>query len=274
MAHLLQESMSETHEIIYVFANTGFEHEETLIFLDKLDKDLNLNLVWLEAKVMRKNVGTKYKRVTFETASRWQNWNTPDHPFIQVASKYGVPHRGRPHCTRELKIAPMYSYINEVWPERNYNVAIGIRSDEMARRSKNQQKEKIIYPLMEMACDKEDVNIFWEQKDYTLNIPESHGNCLGCFKKSPRKLADVYKSLPNSFDLPRFIENMNRGKAITNGGLSKGIQAMYTGWRYTDDMVDFLKDNHIETPQQTDLFGGCSEECGTSEIAEHAIHFV
>ena len=268
MAALLQESMSETHDIKYVFANTGLEHEETLIFVDKLDKDLGLNLIWVEADVKSDGVGTRHKQVTFETASRWENWESGDHPFLHVSSKYGVPHRGRRHCTRELKLAPMYSFINQQWPERNYEIAIGIRADEKRRRSKNQYRDNILYPLMSLGYDKQDVNTFWEGKSYTLNIPEELGNCIPCFNKSLPKLAKAYKAVPMIFEIPRFVEKVNTAKGVYRGELVHGIQTMYQGWRNTDSLLELMKSSKlIEASDMPDQSGTCGEECGGLDLA-------
>ena len=37
--------------VLFVFLNTGKEKEETLLFVEKCDKEFNLNVIWLEAKI-------------------------------------------------------------------------------------------------------------------------------------------------------------------------------------------------------------------------------
>ena len=57
--------------MLFVYANTGKEKEETLVFLNKLDLHFNLGIVWIEAKVNPiKGKGTEYTIVDFNTASR------------------------------------------------------------------------------------------------------------------------------------------------------------------------------------------------------------
>ena len=51
MAYLIKKRFEDTHELLFVFANTSREKEETLVFLDQCDKAFGLNVVWVEAKV-------------------------------------------------------------------------------------------------------------------------------------------------------------------------------------------------------------------------------
>jgi len=56
---------------VFIFANTGKEREETLEFVNKCDKEFDLNIVWLEANINNeKGIATTYNIVNFKTASR------------------------------------------------------------------------------------------------------------------------------------------------------------------------------------------------------------
>ena len=56
---------------VFIFANTGKERPETLDFVDKCDKEFNLNIVWLEALINEdKGVATSFKIVDYNSASR------------------------------------------------------------------------------------------------------------------------------------------------------------------------------------------------------------
>jgi 3'-phosphoadenosine 5'-phosphosulfate sulfotransferase (PAPS reductase)/FAD synthetase len=106
MAWEIKRRYSGAYQIIFGFANTGKEREETLVFVDRCDREWGLNLVWVEALVnhdQRKSSG--HKIVSFETAAR------NGEPFEEVIKKYGIPNKPFPHCTRELKRNALQSYL-------------------------------------------------------------------------------------------------------------------------------------------------------------------
>ncbi|BBI90503.1 phosphoadenosine phosphosulfate reductase [Tenacibaculum phage PTm1] len=49
---MAKENKSDEYEMVFVFANTGQENEETLEFVNKCDEEYNLNVVWIEAKTI------------------------------------------------------------------------------------------------------------------------------------------------------------------------------------------------------------------------------
>lgn len=107
MCFLLKEHLSHLYNFLFIYANTGLEHEKTLLFVDKCDKYFNLNLIWVEAVVYQdERKASSHKVVNFETASR------NGEPFKEVIKKYGLPNKHFFHCTRELKNNPITSYCN------------------------------------------------------------------------------------------------------------------------------------------------------------------
>jgi len=158
MCELLLKYYSHLYNLYFIYANTGQEHEETLIFVNQCDKNFNLNLIWVEAKVdPRKGKGTNYTIVDFKSASR------KGEPFEEVIKKYGLPNGDYPHCTRELKLQPMKAWAkdnnltNALW-------ALGIRNDELKRKKKH---KNIIYPLIDFEpTDKKNDSVMVE----TTNI--------------------------------------------------------------------------------------------------------
>lgn len=183
-------------EMIVVFANTGEENEETLNFVNKCDKELGFNVIWVEAVVnpIHKK-GTTHKVVTFETASR------KGEPFKDVISKYGIPNTMFPHCSREMKAVPIRSYARSVgWKKGDYKIAIGIRADEADRISKDYIKENLWYPLIKAGITKPFINRFWDKQPFRLQLKGYEGNCKVCWKKALRKLMTIAKNTPEKFD--------------------------------------------------------------------------
>lgn len=121
---------------VFVFMNTGQEDNRTLDFIDKIDKYLGLNLVWLEAVVNPINgKGISHNIVSYETADR------AGKVFESHIAKYGLPSSKAPHCTRDLKSGCCKSFINTLdWDD--YVIAIGYRYDEPKRVNLIKAKEK------------------------------------------------------------------------------------------------------------------------------------
>ncbi len=178
---------------IFIFANTGKEREETLRFADKCDKEFNLNLVWLEAKInFEKGVGTTYKIVDFKNASR------NGQPFEQMLKKYPLPNNRASNCTRELKQRPIDAYIRDNFKGYEVIRVVGIRYDERHRKSNNAEKENIIYPLCdEIKVNSEFIRNWWDKQTFDLGLKDYEGNCDLCFKKSLKKRLTIIKENPN-----------------------------------------------------------------------------
>lgn len=192
MAKLIQEHPKyKNHEKLFVYANTGKELEPTLEFIDKCDKEFNLNLVWIEAKVIHeKQKGTQYTITNFKDAKR------KGEPFTEVVKKYGLPSKLYRHCTRELKEVPIHKYAKDVLG-RDYVTAIGIRADEKHRLG---IKEDIIYPLAELGIDEKIVRDFWDRQPFDLELKDYEGNCDLCFLKSVRKKITILEENPSIAD--------------------------------------------------------------------------
>lgn len=203
MTQYLLFRQKEWGKVIVVFANTGQENEATLDFVHKCDKLYGFNTVWLEADV-QPEVGKKtlHKVVTYETASR------DGKPFEDMIKKYGIPNTKFKNCTRELKLRPIQSFIEAInWKKRFYQTAIGIRIDEVDRCSVSAEENYIIYPLVDMKpTTKQDVNEYWEQRSFRLDLKSYEGNCKWCWKKSFRKHYTLIKETPDVYAFPRRME--------------------------------------------------------------------
>lgn len=262
MAKLLKDKKSNNLNLIFTFANTGLEHEETLVFLNRCDKEFNLGVVWLEAVISKiKGVGVRHKIVDFETASR------NGEPFESQIEKEGIPNVQFPKCSERLKRFVMESYKRSVGFRSLHMTAIGIRSDEVDRMNHDlMQKKAVCYPLVsEFPETKKSVNKWWSEQDFNLNIPEHYGNCVTCFKKSDRKLFTIAKHTPEYFDFFKRMEiKHGRSGTVRDGDDDRKF---FRGYRSSDQIIasskgafnEFVEDG--ETFEQIDLEFGCGSSC-------------
>lgn len=207
MAHLMKKNYSDKFDLLFVFANTGQENDETLDFVNECDKAFDLGVVWVEAVVHEGRVASTHKVVTYETATRRKEFD--DSPYTEVVKKYGIPNKAYMHCTRELKENPIHHYVQNVkgWKKREYMTAIGIRGDEPRRLKRNDNWQNKCYPLADIInVSQQDIWDFWKGQDFDLGIEDYQGNCAWCFKKCEKKLKRILADDPEIFDYPDYIE--------------------------------------------------------------------
>ncbi|WP_287345885.1 phosphoadenosine phosphosulfate reductase family protein [Mesorhizobium sp.] len=204
MTALIHARMAGEYDAIRcVFANTGQENEQTLEFVRRCDEAFGLGVVWVEAEINPvRGEGVRGRAVTFDTAAR------DGRPFEDVIRKHGIPNKMWPHCTRELKARPIKAWLSaNGWRPGSYDLAIGIRRDEIDRMSPNAKAERIIYPLVSrFPASKADVNAFWERQPFRLELKGYQGNCKWCWKKSLRKHLTIISETPEAYDFPERME--------------------------------------------------------------------
>ena len=246
-------------DLIFIYANTGEERIETLDFLDSIDKEFSLNLVWVEAVVSdTPKVGTSYNLVNRETAS------ISGAPFIGMCESFGVPNQAYPHCTRELKDRPITAYLRDMGVLDDCVVALGIRADEPSRHPKKPQ-EKFIYPLIPANVDKTEVNIFWEGMPFRLELKDYQGNCKTCWKKTDTKLAAIYDENPEYFNQFAWLEKAYPFSARKNKGVDHGAVFWRKG-RSTEQLIVEFKHmkRHVDLYRdriERDPDNACGEAC-------------
>jgi hypothetical protein len=204
MAQWLLKHKKDEYDMVFVFANTGQENEETLEFVDKCDKHFGLNVHWVEAIAHHgQRKGTTHKVVNFETASR------NGEPFEDIIKKYGIPNQAFPHCTRETKLNPITSFTKEYFGTRKYYTAIGIRIDEADRMNDKWKERRLVYPLIRkdmQPMTKPKINFFWKTMPFRLKLKGYQGNCKTCWKKSDKKLWTIANENPEYFDFMNDME--------------------------------------------------------------------
>ena len=78
-----------------------------------------------------------------------------------------------------------------------WTTAIGIRADESHRAVvKDDSKETCWYPLNNANVSEKDVLSFWAKQKFDLRVVKGFGNCDGCFLKSEKNLATLWKLYP------------------------------------------------------------------------------
>jgi 3'-phosphoadenosine 5'-phosphosulfate sulfotransferase (PAPS reductase)/FAD synthetase len=269
MCDFLIQNYSDLYEFHFVFANTGREHEETLIFADKVDKTFGLNLIWLEGVASETpGVGMRHKFVNFNTASR------QGEPFEQLIKVEGIPNISRQKCSDYLKTQTIRSWMRSVGLARrgwSAKTAIGMRADEPERANmdkKSTQRFNLVYPLCHWGgFDKPDINDFWDAMPFKLNIPPHYGNCLTCFKKSNAKLYLIAHEHPEWFIWNRDMEDKY--------GMVKAV-AGHTWWRGKRNTDQLIADAQLEDRQRLiyltktcpDDGDGCTSSCEPFQNAE------
>ncbi|CAI0908380.1 PUA domain (predicted RNA-binding domain) [Serratia quinivorans] len=262
MTRRLLNEYADDYEMIVVFANTGQENDETLDFVHACDVNFGFNTVWIEAVVHPGRIATTHRIVTYESAMRFGE------PFEEIVRKYGIPNHSYPHCTRELKENPIHSYVRSIgWGKGDYLTAIGIRTDEQRRvkRSISKQTGQIrIYPLVDLfPSDKLDVLDFWEQQTFTLQLKDYQGNCKCCFKKSDKKLQQIYRDNSRHFNIFAYLENQygHVGGNRIAGELSAEPRKLFRGYRNTRQLIasfNFSEPVPVDDPESTE---GCASSC-------------
>lgn len=254
--------------MIFVFANTGQENDETLEFIKKCSDFFGFPVVWIESVVhMNKKKSSTFKITNFESANR------TGEVFESVISKYGIPNKKFPHCNRELKLNPIKSYAKFIgW--KNYYTAIGIRVDEFDRMSGDRESLKLIYPLVsEYPTTKKDINAWWKKQPFRLNLKGYQGNCKWCWKKTDHKLFTIIKEKPEVFDFPSKMEKQfgnytpesRLTKMAERGEVPEYPVTFFRGNRSVLDLknesLNFNKEitDDSEFEESCDVYSGCGD---------------
>ena len=294
MGQYLNKEMQNEYEMLFVFANTGMESNETLEFVNKCEQKFGINVNWIEAKVFhnqKKSCG--FIKVDYLTATKNTDWKLrTDTPFEEVVRKYGIPNHSRLHCTRELKMNPIKAFAKSIWGKEKYYLALGIRIDEIDRMNAKKEKLRLVYPLIQKEMKpmtKKHINFWWANQDFRLNLKGYQGNCGACYKKSDNKLMQMVLDDVNYFEFLSYLEDKygnpngkipqkiktieideETGEEYEDWGLEKLPKEEYKNVFFRNfisakEMIEKAKyfngiiiDDHIET-ESCEVFSSCGD---------------
>lgn len=257
-AYMTIKLKEKYQDLIVVFANTGQERSETLNFVHMCDKKYKLNVVWLESVTyFHSKKSSGYNIVDFQTADR------NGVVFENMIKKYGIPNKSWLHCTRELKANPIKNWIKDKI-KGPHKMAIGIRTDEKKRASKNEEIKNLFYPLIDWKISKIDVNDFWEIQEFDLGLRDYQGNCKFCFKKSNNKLLAIAKENPEFFN---FTDRMEREYPFSGANRDGKKRVFFRNKKSTQDLLFDAENLSADVLRKfrksidPDATSPCSESC-------------
>jgi len=201
-----------------VFCNTGKERNETLDFVHACERELSVDIVWLELSSMVRldhGYAKTYKITDYENASR----NGEPFQYLLDAMP-AIPNVVNMACTAYLKARIMRMYADDIGLERGCLTTIGMRYDEQ-RRVRNAHGKKIegfegYCPLYLDGVTQSMVRDFWDSMPWNLELPMlpdgscPAGNCDLCHKKSIGKREQLIAANPNMADWWINAENQKK----------------------------------------------------------------
>lgn len=193
--HIQTSEKYKDYTKLFVFCNTGQERPETIEFLRDMVKHWDLPLNLIEGVYSKKaGVGVKHKVVDFESLD--MN-NGPYTGAIMHYNKHkwvGVPCDPAPYCSHYLKVLPSHSFAKKIFGTTKYIKAIGYRIEDMPKRitfAELRADTKIIAPNItdfDAPISNLDLNRFFDNIPFKLQIHNDLGNCEICWKKSDKSL--------------------------------------------------------------------------------------
>jgi len=160
---------------LVIFCDTGREHPKTYKFINDFEAFENIPIIRLKYEGGFENLIEKRK---------------------------AIPNNFKRFCTIELKIKTARRYLRSLKISKYENL-IGFRYDEplrVARRKKMWVDVTDKFPLFESKIDKNQINEYWKNKPYTLEIPSILGNCTLCFMKGKNAIINILSVYPELAD--------------------------------------------------------------------------
>lgn len=215
------------NNVSVVFANTGFEREETLRFVYECGSRWGVHIDWVEFVTRKGPKPERYQRVSFNSANRD---GTPLRTLI--AEKQYTPNSMARFCTEETKVNTIVNLIeNEFCWGDGWSNVVGLRYDEghrvLKKLAQNDERERLaldgkkhfpgvnVMPLAEGKVTKRDVLDFWRQQDFDLQLQPWEGNCTLCFLLGREALKNRMRATPGVSAPWIEMERIGKGQFVT-----------------------------------------------------------
>lgn len=221
--------------LVVLFANTGLEAEETLVFVRECAARWGVKIVWLEYVGLDSGM---YRVTSFERAMR------NGEPFeALIRRRQFLPNPVSRFCTSELKIRTMHRYIRAEINWNEWDQFIGIRADEQRRVSKIRARghstetkdETMLLPLADAGVTLTEIAQFWDAQPFKLQLTVVNGktidgNCVYCFNKSPWQRLSIARMGKHSIDWYVRAED----GSMVPGATGRGARFTKDGPSYAD----------------------------------------
>ena len=242
-------------DAVFVFMDTGAEHEATYEFIKQVDDYFDLNLVCMRTVVSDKwREGVNYRIIGIDEIGHDLQ------PWRDMSLKYGLPYKGGEFCTDRMKTTPCKKYLDDAYGMGNYHIWLGMRIDE-PRRTKPRDGFSYLADISDF--EKQDVLDWWAKMPFDLKIKEHLGNCVFCIKKGINKVALAAKDEPEKAD--RFIKMINMDDVRIVPSRTTPNEAMYRESMSLESIIDLYaempRDKLAKTVRSTFETGSCSESC-------------
>lgn len=205
-AYLLRRELDENggrlpEGTALVFANTGKERPETLDFVERIGREWNVPIAWLEyhyregAKGGRADPRHVHRVVDHVSASRA---GEPFECLVKRSRRLSSPLRRT--CTSDLKVETIARYLRRELGWETWREILGIRYDEPRRWTKILYEQcRVELPLVEARVTRADVERYWRSAPFDLALPYGDGwsNCDLCFLKGTAKLQALIEREPD-----------------------------------------------------------------------------
>lgn len=221
--HILTSPIYSHYKKVFIFCNTGLERSETVDFLKNIIKYWNINLYCLECQnsnIHKIGIGHKIVNINDLNMS-----GVPFRNAILQMNKYkhsGLPNQAIPYCSDYSKTRVAHSFAKEYFGTTKYIKALGYRWEDMPRRitfAELKADKSRIGPLItdfERPINIKDLDNFFNNQPFKLNIPSHLGNCQLCWKKSDKNLIESIRAGTDFLEYTRELENEFKNTMFRN----------------------------------------------------------